>query len=265
MYGVAAPVMATQPRLITLVISPFNELGRWSLERAGVAYREEPKAMVQHVMASRRAGGKGTTPVLVTEDEVIGESVEIAEWADRHAQPERRLYPEGQAGDEVRELVRRYADELGPASRRVIWRHLIDDLGLACRCWEQRLTPAQARFQRFATRLAKPAMRNAMKLSREEIEAAPGVVRVHFDEVAERISRGGRIVGESLTAADIAFAAMASPAVVPPEGYPVRMPQPEELSDEVAATVRELRDHPAGQYALRMYREERSAAPERSP
>jgi hypothetical protein len=32
---------APEPRLITLSISPFNELARWSLERAGILYREE--------------------------------------------------------------------------------------------------------------------------------------------------------------------------------------------------------------------------------
>jgi glutathione S-transferase len=248
-----------EPRLITLSISPFNELARWSLERAGVSYTEEPKAMVQHVLASRRAGGKGTTPVLITDEETIGESAEIAEWADRHASPERRLYPSGAAGDEARRLVSRFAEDLGPASRRVIWRHLVNDPALACRYWEQGLSPGQARFQRVATRFAKRPMRQAMKLSPADLDAAPGIVRSYFDEVAERLGSGGRMVGDSVTAADIAFAAMASPAVLPPEGYPVKVPQPDEFPDDVAATVRELRSHPAGGYALRMYREERGA------
>jgi glutathione S-transferase len=257
MYVLGVPPASDQPRLITLSISPFNELGRWSLERAGVAYREEPKALVQHVLASRRVGGKGTTPVLVADGEVIGESVEIAQWADGHAQPGHRLYPEGPPGDEVKALVKRFAEELGPASRRVIWRHLINDLDLVCRSWEQGLSPGQARFQRLATRFAKRPMRKAMKLTPQELEAAPGIVRSHFDDVGERVAGGGRIVGDSITAADIAFAAMASPAILPPVGYPVRVPQPEEFPEDVAATIRDLREHPAGQYALRMYREER--------
>lgn len=257
MYVLRVPTASTKPRLITLSISPFNELGRWSLEWAGVAYQEEPKALVQHVLASRRAGGKGTTPVLITDEEVIGESAEIAEWADRHALPERRLYSEGADADQARALVGRFAEELGPASRRVIWRHLINDLDLACRSWQQGLSAGQARFQRIATRFAKRPMRQAMKLSPEELDAAPGIVRSHFDDVAERLARGGRIVGDSVSAADIAFAAMASPAVLPPEGYPVQLPQPDDFPDDVAATIRELREHPAGQYALRMYREER--------
>jgi hypothetical protein len=70
--------MAPEPPLITLSISPFNE-PRWSLERAGISYREEPQALVWHVIASRRAGGKGTTPLLIADDEVMAESAEIAD------------------------------------------------------------------------------------------------------------------------------------------------------------------------------------------
>ena len=101
--------MATaEPRLITLSISPYNELARWSLDHAGIAYREEPQGLAIHTLASRRAGGKGTTPVLVAGDQVVPESAEIAEWADRHAPLERRLFPEGERGEEVRRLVRRF-------------------------------------------------------------------------------------------------------------------------------------------------------------
>ncbi len=250
--------IASEPRLVTLSISPFNELARWSLERAEIPYREEPQALVWHVIASRRAGGKGTTPVLVADGEVVGESAEIAEWADRHAEPSRRLYPEGAAGEEARALVTRLLDELGPESRRVIWGHLINDHALADRYWGQRVSARQRRAQPWLLRLGKLGVRRAIGLSRSQVEAAPGKVRAIFDEVAERL-RDGRphILGGQLTVADIAFAAMASPAILPDEGYPVKMLRPEEFPEQVAMTIRELRAHPAGEYALRLYREER--------
>ena len=252
------PGMAGKPRLISLSISPFNELARWSLERAGVPYDEEKKALVWHVLASRRAGGKGTTPLLVADGDVVPESIEIAEWADRHAAPGRRLYPEGPAGDETRELVRHYAEDLGPESRRVIWGHLVKQPGLASRYWGQGVSPRQARVQPWLLRIGRPGVRRALGLSRAEQEAAPGRVRAIFDEVAERLSDGRRhLLGDELTAADIAFAAMASPAVLPDDGYPAEMPKPEEFPESVAATIRELRAHPAGAYALRLYRDER--------
>jgi glutathione S-transferase len=247
-----------QPRLITITLSPFNELGRWSLDHAGIAYDEEPNALLFHIIASRRAGGKGTTPVLVTDGEAIGESAEIAEWAHRHRVPGTPLFPEGEAGKEARALMYRYVEELGPPARRIIWKHLVNDPAMAARFWGQRVSPRQARWQPRLLRLTKPGTKRALKLDREHLEEAPQIIRSIFDEVAERLADGGRIVGDKLTGADIAFASMSVPAVCPAEGYPkARMPQPEEFPEDVATTIRELRAHPAGEYALRMYREER--------
>jgi hypothetical protein len=50
---------------------------------------------------------------------------------------------------------------------------------------------------------------------------------------------------------------MASPAILPSNGYPVKMLRPEEFPDPIATTIRGLRAHPAGEYALRLYRDER--------
>ncbi len=251
--------MVPEPRLISLSISPFNELARWSLERAGISYLEEPQALVWHVIASRRAGGKGTTPVLVADGEVVGESAEIAEWADRRAEPGRRLYPVGAAGEEARRLVASFGQELGPESRRVIWGHLVDDHALADRYWGQRVSARQRRAQPWLLRIGKLGVRRALGLSKLQVEAAPGRVRAIFDGIAERLADGRRhILGDDLTVADIAFAAMASPAILPDEGYPVKMPRAEEFPEPVAMTIRSLRAHPAGEYALRLYREQRS-------
>ena len=73
-----------------------------------------------------------------------------------------------------------------------------------------------------------------------------------------RSSRNGRrsLVGERFSAADLAFAALAAPAISPLQhGTPV--PQPEDMPDGMAAAVRRWREHPAGQYGLRLFREER--------
>ena len=43
---------------------------------------------------------------------------------------------------------------------------------------------------------------------------------------------------------------------MPPE-YGVRLPQPDELPEPIADAVRGFREHPAGAYALRLFREER--------
>jgi glutathione S-transferase len=61
-------------RLVTIPISHYCEKARWGLERAGLAYREEPHVQGVHRLYARRAGGAMTVPVLVTPDGPIGES-----------------------------------------------------------------------------------------------------------------------------------------------------------------------------------------------
>src|SRR5262249_35742127 len=82
-------------------------------------------------------------------------------------------------------------------------------------------------------------------------------VRSAFDTVATRLSDGRPyLCGERFTAADLTFAALAPPVLMPPE-YGAPLPQPEELPAATAEAVREFRAHPAGAHALAMFRDER--------
>lgn len=74
-----------------------------------------------------------------------------------------------------------------------------------------------------------------------------------FDVIGERLGDGRPyLFGDRFTAADLTFAALAAPAV-----YTVPLPEPPDLAPHTAALVERFRGHPAGQFALRMFREER--------
>lgn len=82
-------------------------------------------------------------------------------------------------------------------------------------------------------------------------------VRAVFDAVGEYLSDGRRyLCGEQFTAADLTFSALAAPMLMPAD-YGVSLPQPDELPPYTAEVVRELRAHPAGRHALRMFETER--------
>ena len=61
---------------------------------------------------------------------------------------------------------------------------------------------------------------------------------------------------DRFTAADLTFAAL-SAAVVLPTKYGVELPKLEELPDHMRPRIQEMREHPAGQFALRMFETER--------
>lgn len=104
----------------------------------------------------------------------------------------------------------------------------------------------------------------AVRLGKRELGIDPTkaeedeqLVRNAFDAVAERLADGRRyLCGDRFTAADLTFAALSASVLVPPQ-YGVPLPQPDVLPPDTASAVRAFRAHPAGAYALRLFRDER--------
>ena len=77
-----------------------------------------------------------------------------------------------------------------------------------------------------------------------------------FQQVEAILGTRRYLVGDSFTAADMSFAALAAPLVLPPE-YSIALPAIEQLPPELGKEVRALRATPAGSFALRMFRDHR--------
>ena len=245
-------------RLVTIPISHYCEKARWALDRAEVPYREERHVQLVHRVASRRAGGRGTVPVLVTPEGVFAQSADILAYADRHTQAGLLgVQPRAGLRAEVVALERGFDADLGPEARRWAYFHILPrrDLGTAYNCtgvpaWERRAFPlmlgAMAGY-----------VRHLFAIGPETGVQAGAAVQRTFDAVAARLEDGRRyLCGDAFTAADLAFAALAAPVVVPRE-YGVPLPSLEELPPDMAAGVRAFRAHPAGAFACRLFAEER--------
>ena len=247
------------PTLITIPISHFCEKARWALDRAGVAYRERAHMPALHLLAVKRAGGPGrTVPVLIHEDTVLSESADILAWADERMPAERRIYPDDAAAREaIRALERDFDERLGPDGRR--W--MYDNIRGRTKLVRRYGTAGVPRWQKLGLPVAYwPVVKyidHVFEINDETVAASLLAVRATFDEVAERLGDGRPyLAGERFTAADLTFAALTAAVLVPPE-YGVPLPQPDELPAPMAAVAEELREHPAGRHALRMFREER--------
>lgn len=249
-------------RLVTIPISHYCEKARWSLERAGLEYREERHVQGIHQFAARRAGGGKTVPVLVTPERVLSDSADILVWVDERTPPERRLFPAQDAERrEVEGLCRRLDTELGPRGRRLMYVHMLAQRKLALDFNNQGVP----RWEDHTIRRGWPVFQSVIG---RVLGIRPGIevedeaaVWGELDFVAQ-LRADGRpyLCGESFGAADLTFAALAAPTIVPP-GYGIPLPQPEVLPPEMATVVRRAREHPAGAYALELFVEHRRQSP----
>ena len=88
-------------------------------------------------------------------------------------------------------------------------------------------------------------------------DAALQDIKEVFTVVERELASGQKyLVGDCFTAADLTFAALASPILYPPN-HPFYDSQLPKLATERVATIEELRQTPAGELALRLYRENR--------
>ena len=253
------PAEKPQPRLLTIPISHYCEKARWALERAAIDYTEVPHVQLIHRLVAMRTGAGRKVPILLTGEGALAESAAIVRWADRDLPPERRLVWDADAA-EIAELERGFDEQLGPEGRRWMYASILGtDIpfrfgGDTLPAWERRALP-----------LGMPVMK---LYARRVLDAAPAqaasalaVVDSSFDEVAERISDGRPyLLGERFSAADLAFAALSAPVLMP-RRYGARLPQPADLPAAVAPTVERLREHPAGRFAARLVAEERPWPP----
>ncbi len=196
-------------------------------------------------------------PVLVTPDQVIGESEEILAWTDQHTPPEHRLFPEDpKERDEVLRLSRRFDAELGPRGRRLIYVHMLPQRDVVLRFNNQGVPPWEDGLIRHGWPLVIPFMRRVLGITPGiEVEDEQIVWR-EFDFAADTLERARALPVRR------AFQRRGSDICRPLSlgDRPARIrrdvsPQQDEVNAATASLVQRAREHPAGAYALRLFAE----------
>jgi glutathione S-transferase len=251
------------PTLITIPFSHFCEKARWALDWARVAYREEGHAPLFHKRAVHLACGRpGSVPVLVLDgDGVLDDSPLIVRWADARATSDRKLLPSGgRDRDEALALEHHLDVDFAPHIRRLGYFHLLPNRARTLALMAVGTPRLEHTVVRLAFPLLERLMRRSMRIDAAGAARSRDKVRTVFDQMNRRLADGRPyLLGERFGVVDIAFAAFCSPMLTPGE-HPLRskLPDPSSASPNLAAEIAGLRGSPAGQFALRMYREHRA-------
>lgn len=248
-------------RLITIPMSHYCEKARWGLVHAGVDFVEEAHLQVFHYAAVRRYEARGMVPVLVTGSEAVCDSTAILEFLDRGLPEACKLYP-GRQRQEIEALEEHFDERLGVETRRWVYFHwmslpareVLKIAGQGTPWWQRLLAP-------MLFPMLRRYLNRHLGISRDNVEAGLVTIAAIFDEVAARLGDGRAFLcGDRFTAADLSFACMAAPILLPPE-YGIRLPSPEEAPAAAQADIARFRAHPAGQFALRLFKGRHCAAP----
>ncbi|MEM1168381.1 MAG: glutathione binding-like protein [Cyanobacteria bacterium P01_H01_bin.35] len=171
---------------------------------------------------------------------------------------DKNLYPEiPELRKEVEELEDLFDEKLAVAVRNWGYFHKVKDRQAMGRGWCTN-TPW---FEQIGFTILFPFLSNLLQkkfqLTAENAAKSLAEIKEVFDLVGQRLSDGrSYLVGDNFSAADLTFAALSAPVLMPPEH--LIKPQPlSQLPSEMATVIKELQATPAGNYGLRMYREER--------
>jgi len=247
-------------RLLTIPFSHYCDKARWALHRAGLTFTEEPHLPMASAWAAWRAGGRRTVPVLVTPGGVLHDSTDMLHYADAHTAAPRRLFPDDPAlRAEVAELEDDFDRRLGPATRRWAYGYLLDDADFMRAVFRSAGPRGEARVATAALPLVRAVMKRGLAITPDGVARSASRIEATFAEVGERLRDGRKyLAGSQFSAADLTFAALAAPAVIP-DGYARYLCPWEALPSRFREAVAPLRDTPAGRFVVRLYETEREA------
>ncbi|MBA3462706.1 MAG: glutathione S-transferase [Deltaproteobacteria bacterium] len=241
--------------LITIPFSHYCEKARWALDRCGVRYEEDGHLPLFHYIANRRARAGRTVPVVRDGDTLLTDSSDIVAWAD--AKKPGTLLPTGAARAEALALEDDFDRQLGPATRRWAYFHLLPRTDL-----DHIITRGAPRWEQIALKLTRPiavaALKRGLKIDRAGADRSRAKIDETYARVADILSDGRRyLTGDRFTIADLTFASLSSPILVPRE-HPFGLPMPDEFSPEARDRIEAWRATPAGAFGLRIYADHRT-------
>lgn len=245
-----------KPLLIAIAISHYCEKVRWTMDYLDIDYVEEDHAPPFHRQYTSRHGGT-SVPVLVIDGKAFTDSKDILHYLDTVA-VDKQIYPQdAELRHQSETLEELFDQKLGIATRNWGYYYAIQKPMKLAIAWGINAPLSEKIKCIIAVPRIPGLLRQYYNITEASKEAALKDIKEVFNIVNQELSSGQQyLVGDRFSATDITFAALASP-VIRPEHHPVYDSQLAKVPAEMVAVIKELRETPAGELVMRMYREHR--------
>ena len=249
------------PTLTCNATSGGSEIARWVLDIHQILRIEEKHAIPYATSVINKITGMDgihNNPVLTSTDRLIFTPESIIQHYDQFVPAEQRLFPESASlQNEVVELYRQFTTTLD----QYVWQYVFTELFRSKKNTKELLKKGATNNERwkllFGYGAAKKTIAKQQILTNENPIVYLLEIQKVFKDIDQRLSDGRRyLTGNTFTAADLAFAATVAPIILPEE-YGGDLYSFSEISEELRQEIIDLRATAAGQFALRLYQEDR--------
>jgi len=247
------------PTLITFPPSLDSELSRFLLTHYGVRHQERRHTLIFCFFATLRYGYTLLFPLLFGTSLRLDTVRKIVDHFDARASEDRKLLRG--AGDD-RTMVEAdwplFNDTLAFSTAVFAYYHLLPHRSIMIRPLSEGAPAFEARAVRAAYPIFSGLLRLLLRLTAARAKSSLDQARDVFQKVDQRLADGRRyLVGDHFSLSDMAFAVAAAPLVLP-DNYGGPLPSLAEMPPEMKDAIGEMRAHPAGRFALRIYQDHRN-------
>lgn len=248
----------TDPILITFPPSLDSELARFLLSHYGVRHLEQRHTFIFSLFATLWHAQTVIFPVLYSDKFKLVGPRPISEYFDSRCGPTLQLWPSLE--DQKRQTEadwNQFNDTLAFASAKFAYFYLLPHRDLMIAPLTQGTPDFEVNAVKRAYSVFAGLLSTALGLSQKKADESLAQIRTVFVSVDARLADGRKfLVGDRLSISDLAFAVAAAPLLLP-SGYGGPIPSYDHMPAAVRSAVNEMRTHPAGAYALRIYKEYR--------
>ncbi len=251
----------TFPTFVSNSIGGTDEIARWVLDVNDIPYKDEVHAPGLYTKVVKKLTDDNSvkcSPVLVKNDGLIYTANSIIQYCEQGCLPSKKLLPTDPAKKkEVLDLYNLFNGQYEDVVTKYVYAQLLSKPPMAKAVFTTRVPLGE----KFAYTLQYGSIAAGIKkdngLDNASTDDLLSFIRRTFEKVNNLLADGRKyLTGDTITLADIAFAAVSSPIILPEECGNV-VPKISQIPDDYRKAVEELRATRAGQFVLDIYQEDR--------